>query len=247
MTEKPSFCQYCGKPLNSDAQYCGYCGKPVRSETPPPVPVMGNPIHTETPPPVPVIGNSKLPFNPNPNPSTRRNPNRGLLIGLLVLGAIIILLMIIGLVAGLNASSQTPTATEAADTSTSDEVEISLPTDTQEILPTATEEFFPTETEVEDLTQYVVINEVRCEPDSVGYTEVNGTLTNIGPYPLTIIHLIGRVKDQNGNVLSISDGYPDIVSLQPGNSSTFSVWVNGIFDNSTCTIDVRSADIDNGG
>jgi hypothetical protein len=240
MTQEIRYCPYCGKPLTNDGDFCAYCGKRIKTETPPSPPIL-----SETPPPV-------LPVPPTPPPpvygtyTPKQSSNKGCWIAALAAAGIIILLLIIILIT--NGSSQPE---DTYETEAPEATEIVWPTDTEIPLPTATQEvptesldnFFATESQPEDLTQYIYIDysTVTCQPDIIGYTNIEGTLTNTGPYPLTGIQLIGRVLDQNDNVLSIGSGVPDFITIQPNNSSYFKIPINGVFNDYHCTLEVRSA------
>jgi hypothetical protein len=230
----PTFCQYCGKPINPDASFCSYCGKRIK----PAVQEEVSPDVTDSGKGVP---KSVLYF--------------------ISMAAIIAIIILIAVLANTNKTKQSALAagvyqtSEATSTDVPEifptETEEIFPTDTEEIFPTDTEEIFPTDTEAESSDSSNLANDLAidyasldCHENSVGYMEVNGTITNNSPYTVDSVYLVAGVKDDNGNVLTMSSGAPDYATIQPGSSSTFSVWVNTLYgQGSSCFINVRDAEI----
>jgi len=67
----------------------------------------------------------------------------------------------------------------------------------------------------------IQIQQTSAHIDEESYYWVNGEVQNIGSQASDLIVIIGTFYDSAGQVVAMASGFPDIVPLEPGESSSF--------------------------
>lgn len=252
MTERPSFCQYCGNPLTHEALYCAKCGKQV----------VEIDISNVAPPSL------KQPpsLQPNTHPKFRHDnskheikssTNWNKVIAFSLVGVVVLLVVIVFSLliqkSAQNRMSVFPT-TEPIMTPT-----LIIPTPTIEIitetpadLPTVAAEDFSTAADVptdwDQLAKDILrvdFSQSDCTYSPTGDYYFYGSVTNISDkYSVENVWLRGELYSSSGNLLMMDKKLPDAIVISPGTKANFWLWVSyRQVANPICKVVVESASI----
>ncbi len=256
MSDRPSFCQYCGNPLVAEALFCSKCGKQVPSveaaSTQPPV--------LQVPPGIPpVLPPNAWQAGPQQPPKPSSNWQKIIafsLVGVVVLLSVIVISSLISKSAKKTISvipTEEPIMTETLLSPTvMVEITTEEPTVEPTEMPTLSSEDFATQADVPSHWDQLAKESLRID-----YSENNcyysptydyyfyGTVTNMSAkYSIENIMLKAELYASDGNLLMIDKGLPDAMVIGPGSKANFWLWVSyRQVINPMCKVVVDSASI----
>ncbi len=246
MSDRPSFCQYCGNALNTDAQFCSKCGKQVGVSTP----LSAQPPIIPPTPPV-YIPNPQVP----PQQKSATNWNKIIafsLVGVVVLLAVIVISSLINKSARKEISllpTEEPIMTSTLVIPTA---KVEIVTEAPADIPTLSAEDFAVATDVPTDWDQLAKESLRIDysKDNCYYSPTYdyyfyGTVTNMSAkYSVENITLQAELYASDGNLLMISQGLPDAMVIGPGSKANFWLWVSyRQVINPACKVVVESASI----
>ena len=79
-----------------------------------------------------------------------------------------------------------------------------------------------------DTPESIELGQVQAKGNSLGMTEVFGTLTNVGDSTLQFVQVSGQFYDEAGVLLGVGYGYADLEEFEPGQSSQFQMILTDI-------------------
>lgn len=256
MSDRPSFCQYCGNPLAVEAVFCSKCGKQVPSvetaSTQPPV----LPVFPSIPP---VLPPNAWQAGTQQQPKSSSNWQKIIafsLVGVVVLLSVIVISSLVSKSAKKTLNvipTEEPIMTEALLSPTvMVEITTEEPTVEPTEMPTLSAEDFATAADVPSDWDQLAKDSLRIDysQDNCYYSPTAdyyfyGTVTNMSDkYSIENIMLQAELYASDGNLLMIDKGLPDAMVIGPGSKANFWLWVSyRQVINPMCKVVVDSASI----